>query len=75
MKYENHCVLIVLLLQDAAERGLLSLIASRVEVLVVEGGARCVTWAPPGPLPPGPSPHVAELIALLKVRAAIQQAL
>ncbi len=48
------------------------MIASRVEVVVVEGGARCVQWAPPGPLPPGPSPHVAELIALLKVRAAEQ---
>ncbi|PNH12825.1 putative exocyst complex component 6, partial [Tetrabaena socialis] len=51
--------------QDGGERGLLRLLSGRVEALV-EGGGRGLVWLPPGPLPPGNSPHVDELLALLR---------
>ncbi|KAG2450370.1 hypothetical protein HYH02_004875 [Chlamydomonas schloesseri] len=51
--------------QDAGEKGLLRLIAARVEALVAAGG-RAANWLPGGPLPMGMSPYAEELLALLR---------
>ncbi|KAG2484967.1 hypothetical protein HYH03_016264 [Edaphochlamys debaryana] len=51
--------------QDGGERGLLRLLAGRVEALV--GAARAgIPWLPPGPLPAAPSAYAEDLLALLK---------
>ncbi|KAG2441077.1 hypothetical protein HXX76_003930 [Chlamydomonas incerta] len=51
--------------QDAGEKGLLRLVAARVEALVAAGG-RAAVWLPGGPLPMGMSPYAEELLALLR---------
>ena len=53
--------------QDAGEKGLVRLLAARVEALVAAGG-RAANWLPGEPLPMGMSPYAEELLALLRVR-------
>ncbi|GLC33371.1 hypothetical protein PLESTB_000340000 [Pleodorina starrii] len=50
--------------QDGGERGLLRLLAGRVEALVA--GAKALQWLPQGPLPSGTSQYADDLLALLK---------
>jgi hypothetical protein len=52
--------------QDVAERAVLRLVSARVGRAMTEG-FKGLAWLPPGPLPPGRSAYVEELLDVVQV--------